>query len=88
MSVRGWIRVLREEPQALGPMVIRIIRANVFSDLSNMRAGWNLIAEGVGNGKHFGPCYGDPTVVCPTMAGNKYRTTRTQDGKPWLVLKW
>ena len=87
MSVRGWIRVLREEPQALGPMVIRAVRADVFGELSNMRAGWNLNTEGVGTGKHFGHCYQDPRVVCPTLSGSKFRTTLIQNGAEWLVLE-
>ena len=33
MSIRGWIRFLREEPHALGPMFIRAVRADVLPDL-------------------------------------------------------
>ena len=74
MAVRGWIRVLREEPQALGPMVIRAVRADVWPDLTEMRIGWDLNAEGIGEGKHYGNCFQDPTLFCPTMAGDKFRT--------------
>ena len=87
MAVRGWIRVLREEPQALGPMVIRAVRADVWPDLTDMRIGWNLNAEGIGKGKHYGSCFQDPTLFCPTMAGNKFRTTLNQDGDSWFVLE-
>ena len=87
MAVCGWIRVLREEPRALGPMVIRAVRADVFGDLSETRVGWNLNAEGVGVGKHYGHCFQDPTMVCPTMSGSKFRTTLIQNGAEWLVLE-
>ena len=82
MSVRGWIRVLREEPQALGPMVTRA----VFGELSDMGVGWNLNAKGVGTGKHFGHCYQDPTLVCPTLSGSKFRTTLMQSGWFWKYV--
>ena len=87
MSVRGWIRVLREEPQALGPMVICAVRADVWPDLTEMRIGWDLNAEGTCKGKHHGNCFQDPTLFCPKMAGDKFRTTLTQDGDSWFVLE-
>ena len=68
VAVRGWIRVLRA------------VRADVFGDLSETRVGWNLNAEGVGVGKHYGHCFQDPTMVCPTMSGSKFRTTLIQNG--------
>jgi hypothetical protein len=87
MSIRGWIRFLCEEPHALRPMVIRAVRADVLPDLSDMRIGWNLNAEGIGRGKHYGSCFQDPTVFCLTMAGDKFRTTLIQDGGAWFVLE-
>ena len=43
MSIRGWSRFLREEPHALGPMVIRAVRADVLPDLSDMRTGISML---------------------------------------------
>jgi len=52
-----------------------------------MRIGWNLNAEGIGRGKHYGSCFQDPTVLVLTMAGDKFRTTLIQDGGAWFVLE-
>ena len=41
----------------------------------------------VGEGKHFGSCFQDPTLVCPTMAGSKFRTALIQDDGQWLVME-
>ena len=87
MSIRGWIRILREEPQALGPTVIRAVRADVLPDLTGMRIGWNLNAQGIGRGKHYGSSFQDPTLFCPTMSGDKYRTTLIEDAGAWYVLE-
>ena len=87
MSVRGWVRMLKEEPEILDICDIRAVRADVLEFLSGMRVGWNLGPDGVGNGKHYGNCFQDPTLACPTMGGNKYRTTLVQDGDHWYVLE-
>ena len=76
-----------ENLKRLAPMVIRAVKADVQKSLTDMRVGWNLNAEGVGNGKHYGSCFQDPTVICPTMSGNKYRTTLIQDDGQWFVLE-
>ena len=81
------MRVLRERPQQPDPFSIRVVKADVVEDLSGMRVGWELNAQGVGRGKHFANCFQDPTVVCPSMAGSKYRTTRFRDGGQWFVME-
>ena len=86
-NARGWVRVLRERPQQPDPFSIRVVKADVVEDLSGMRVGWELNAQGVGRGKHFANCFQDPTVVCPSMAGSKYRTTRFRDGGQWFVME-
>jgi hypothetical protein len=43
--------------------------------------------EGVGSGKHFGSCYQDPTLACPTMSGRKFRTTLVKDGEQRFVME-
>ena len=80
MSVRGWVRMMRDEPEVLEPFSIRAVPAEVFNELSDMRIGWNLSPDGVGSGKHFASCYQDPTFACPTMSGRKFRTTLIKDG--------
>eukprot|EP00435_Cladocopium_sp_Y103_P063886 s153_g25.t1 len=85
VCLRGWIRMLRSEPEILGPLDIRAIRADVMSELSDLRVGWNLTPEGIG--KHFGSCFQDPTVACPTMAGSRYRTTLIEEDNQWFVLE-
>ena len=87
MSVRGWVRVLREEPQQFEPLSVRVVKADVIEDLAGMRVGWELDSQGVGRGKHFANCFQDPTVVCPSMAGSKFRTTLVRDGGQWLVME-
>ena len=42
MSVRGWARMMRDEPEVLEPFSIRAVPAEVFNELSDMRIGWNL----------------------------------------------
>lgn len=69
------------------PFSIRVVKADVVEDLSGIRVGWELNAQGVGHGKHFANCFQDPTVVCPSMAGSKYRTTLVGDGGQWLVME-
>ena len=68
-------------------MSIRAVKADVFKSLTDMRVGWKLNGEGVGEGKHFGHCFQDPTLVCPAMAGSKFRTTLIQDDGQWLVME-
>ena len=87
MSVRGWVRVLREEPQQCESLSVRVVKVDVVEDLAGMRVGWELNAQGVGRGKHFANCFQDPTVVCPSMAGSKFRTTLVRDGGQWLVME-
>ena len=87
MSVRGWVRMMRDEPEVLEPFSIRAVREEVFNWLEEMRVGWNLSPEGVGSGKHYGSCYQDPTLACPTMAGRKFRTTLIKDGEQWFVME-
>ena len=87
MTVRGWIRMVRQEPKILGTLDVRAVRADVLSSLTDMRVGWELNAEGIGRGKHYANCYQDPTMVCPTMSGQKYRTTLVQKDNEWHVLE-
>ena len=87
MSVRGWVRMMRNEPEVLDPFCIRAVRAEVFDWLHDMRVGWHLSPEGVGSGKHYGSCYQDPTLACPTMSGRKFRTTLIKDGDQWVVME-
>ena len=87
MLVRGWVRMMKDEPQVLEPFSIRAVRAELFEELSYMRVGWNLSPEGVGSGKHYGNCFQDPTLACPTMSGRKFRTTLIKDGDQWLVME-
>ena len=87
MSVRGWVRMMRNEPEVLDPFCIRAVRAEVFDWLHDMRVGWHLNPEGVGSGKHYGSCYQDPTLACPTMSGRKFRTTLIKDGDQWVVME-
>ena len=75
MLLRGWVRMIKDEPQVLEPFSIRAVRAEIFNELSEMRVGWNLSPQGVGSGKHYGSCFQDPTLTCPTMSGRRYRTT-------------
>ena len=83
MTVRGWIRMVQHEPDSLD---IRAVRADVLSSLTDLRAGWHLSPEGIGNCKHFASCCQDPTLACPTMSG-KFRITLIQDNNQWLVLE-
>ena len=85
LAIRGWIRVLKDEQQ--DTLTVRAVRADVVPDLSEMRIGWQLNDEGVGRGKHVSNCFQDPTLVCPSMSGAKYRTTLVRDGGQWLVLE-
>ena len=39
--VRGWARMIKDEPQVLEPFSIRAVRAEIFNELSDMRVGWN-----------------------------------------------
>ena len=47
MSVRGWVRMMKNEPEVLDPFCIRAVRAEVFDWLHDMRVGWHLSPEGV-----------------------------------------
>ena len=85
LAVRGWIGVLKEEQRE--PMLVRVVKADVMPDLADMRVGWQLNDQGVGRGKHFSNCFQDPTLVVPSMAGSKYRTTLVRDGGQWLVME-
>ena len=85
LAVRGWIRFLKEEQGE--PMVVRAVMADVMPDLGEMRVGWQLNDQGDGRGKHFSNCFQDPTLVVPSMAGSKYRTTLVRDGGQWLVME-
>ena len=87
MTVRGWIRMVQHEPAITDSFDIRAVRADVLSSLTDLRVGWHLSPEGIGNGKHFANCYQDPTLACPTMSGRKFRTTLIQDNNQWLVLE-
>ena len=66
---------------------MRVVKADVVEDLAGMRVGWELNAQGVGRGEHFANCFQDPTVVCPSMAGSKFRTTLVRDSGQWLVME-
>ena len=83
LAVRGWIRILKEEQGE--PMVVKAVMAD--ADLGEMRVGWQLNDQGDGRGKHFSNCFQDPTLVVPSMAGSKYRTTLVRDGGQWLVME-
>ena len=87
MTLRGWIRAVREEPVILEPLCIRNVRAEIFNELAFMRIGWDLSPEGVGSGKHYANCFQDPTLACPTMSGRKFRTTLIQHEEQWLVME-
>ena len=86
LAIRVWIRVLKEEPGDSSLHVRAIGAADVVSDLADMRVGWELNSDGIGCGKHFSRHFQDPTLVCPSMAGSKYRTTLVRDGGRWLVM--
>ena len=66
---------------------MRAVGADVISDLADMCVGWELNADGVVRGKHFSSQFQDPTLVCPSMPGSKYRTTLVRDGGRWLVVE-
>ena len=87
MTLRGWIKTIKEEPVILEPLCIRNVRAEIFNELAFMRIGWNLSPEGVGSGKHYANCFQDPTLACPTMSGRKFRTTLIQHEEQWLVME-
>ena len=75
MTLRGWIRAVKEEPVIIDALCIRAVRAEVLSELRDARVGWSLSPDGVGSGKYDGNCFQDPLVACPTLAGWKFRTT-------------
>ena len=85
LALRGWIHVLKEEPSDFS-FHVRAVGADVISDLADMCVGWELNADGVVRGKHFSSQFQDPTLVCPSMAGSKYRTL-VRDGGRWLVME-
>ena len=87
MSVRGWIRVIQSDPEPIEAGCVRAVKAEVTTDLTDVRYGWKLNAEGVGTGRHLGDTFQDPTAVVPSMSGSKYRTTLIQDGDNWLVME-
>ena len=87
MTLRGWIRAVKEEPVIIDALCIRAVRVEVFSELRDARVGWSLSPDGVGSGKHYSNCYQDPLVACPTMSGQKIRTTLIKDGEQWLVME-
>ena len=87
MTLRGWIRAVTEDPVIIDALCIRAVRAEVLSELRDARVGWGLSPDGVGSGKHYGNCFQDPLVACPTMAGRKFRTTLIKDGDQWLVME-
>ena len=87
MAIRGWVRMVKSQPEILGQVNIRAVRADVMDYLADMRVGWSLNGDGVGTGKHYASCYQDPSLACPTMSGRKYRTTLIQDQNQWLVLE-
>ena len=86
-GIRGWVRMVKSQPEILGQVNIRAVRADVMDYLADMRVGWSLNDDGVGTGKHYASCYQDPSLACPTMSGRKYRTTLIQDQNQWLVLE-
>ena len=86
MTLRGWMRAVKEEPVIIDALCIRAVRAEVFSELGDARVGWNLSPDRVGSGKHYSNFYQDRTVACPTMAG-KFRTTLIRDGEQWSVME-
>lgn len=83
MVVRGYIRVLRVEPNSKPPCVVRAIQAEVSG-----RLGWNLDNSGCGIGRHYGDSYQDPTLVRPDLQGSRFRTTLVEGSdKQWYVLE-
>eukprot|EP00435_Cladocopium_sp_Y103_P060151 s367_g21.t3 len=66
-----------------------------LSKLSHMGPGYlypsnfgtNRCLSDTGTGKHYGNCFQDPTIPCPTLAGRKFRTTLIQNGADWLVME-
>ena len=87
MTVRGWIRLVKQEPAIIGALDVRAVRADVFGCLAGLRVGWHLDAEGLGHGKHFANCHQEPTLACPTMGDRKFRTTIIQDNGQWHVVE-
>ena len=60
---------------------------SVATDLTDVRYGWKLRAEGVGTGRHLGATFQDPALVIPNMSGKQFRTTLIQDGPTWYVME-
>ena len=86
MSVRGWIRVIKDDPNVF-PNMMRMVKAEIFGGMDELRVGWHLNAEGVGVGKHFSDCFQDPSTVVPNMSGVKFRTTLVEDRGQWIALE-
>ena len=87
MTVKGWIRTIKERGPEFFDMQIRAVSASVFEELTDARVGWNLNERGVGIGKRYSNCFQDPTLACPSMSGRMYRTTLIKHGDKWLVLE-
>ena len=51
MTVRGWIRMVKQEPAIIGTLDVRAVCADVFGALADLRVGWHLDPEGLGNWK-------------------------------------
>ena len=87
MTVKGWIRTIKERPSELSDLHLRAVSASVFEELTDARVGWKLNEHGVGTGKHYGNCFQDPTLACPSMSGRMFRSTLIQHGDKWLVME-
>ena len=87
MTVQGWIRAIKGRPPDEHDLHLRVVSASVFEELTDARVGWNLNEHGVGTGKHYGNCFQDPTLVCPSMSGRMFRSTLIQYGDQWRVLE-
>ena len=53
MTIRGWVRMVKSQPEILGQVNIRAVRADVMDYLADIRVGWSLNADSVGTGKHY-----------------------------------
>ena len=79
MAARGWIRVLREEPRALGPVVIRAEGQMVLAICQKPELAGTSMLKVLELANTIDIAFKNPTVVCG-MSGSKFRTTLIQNG--------
>ena len=89
--VKGWVRVINEEPKVeeehVQLLYINAVKAEVTQALRLGPAGWSLDERSCGVGRHQSSCYQNPMLVRPEMSGKLARTTLLRDHGEWFVLE-